>query len=81
MARRIGIQAGYAPFTVEKGLVFAMCLTILSLEDRILGDDDAPEDLLRSQFCRAFEGTDFAHLFAESRGYGDQRESRQSGTD
>lgn len=67
MARRIGLKAGHSQYTVEKGLVFAICLTILSLEDRILGDDDSPEDLLRKQFCQAFEGTDFAQVFAANK--------------
>lgn len=62
MARRIGTKASYSQHTVEKALLYAMCLTVLNLRDRICGNDDSPEQLLRTQLRRSFEGTNVKQL-------------------
>ncbi|MEV6234178.1 aminoglycoside phosphotransferase family protein [Saccharopolyspora shandongensis] len=56
-AARIAEQAGYDEDVVARGLVLARCDTVIRLDDRLNGDDDSPEALLRDQLARAWQPT------------------------
>ena len=56
MAQRIGVKVSHQKCTVDRGLLYTMCLTVQSLRD-FVPDGDNPEELLRSQSQRAWEGT------------------------
>ena len=58
MASRIGIKA-HSHHVVEKGLLFAMCLTILNLHGRLRGSDEPFKSLLKGQYMKAFQVTGF----------------------
>ena len=57
MAKSIGMKADYPEYTVERGLLYAMCLTVRNLVDYKDWEGTEERELLRNQFRRAFKGT------------------------
>ncbi|KZF20913.1 kinase-like protein [Xylona heveae TC161] len=49
-------KTSYSRLTIERGLLFAMCLVITDIRGTVCGDDEGPEELLKREFRRAFEG-------------------------
>ncbi|MEV0702753.1 aminoglycoside phosphotransferase family protein [Saccharopolyspora sp. NPDC050389] len=56
-AARIAERAGCGEDVLVRGLVLARCDTLIRLDDRLNGDDDSPEPLLRDQLARAWRPT------------------------
>lgn len=56
MASRISKKTSYSRLTIDRGFLFAICLVITDIRGTVCGDDEGPEELLKREFGRVFEG-------------------------
>jgi hypothetical protein len=56
MASHISKKTSYSKLTIDRGFLFSMCLLITDMRGTVCGGDEGPEELLKREFRRVFEG-------------------------